>query len=398
VSPQGDALRRIDALIQVAMRIARSARTGRIALARLAATIDPSWIPGRQRDRIVAELEAARVKARSPIDFRSVERALRDAWGVAPADELEQLDPDPVAVTPTAQVHRGVLAGAAVAVKVLRPGLAASVRQDLVLLEGLVAPLGAAFPSMDSGAIIKEIRERVLDELDLEHEAQVQRRFHRMLRGHPFLTVPAPVTGLAHHGVLVTEWIEGVPLARASGRDRAAARLLLFALGALRAGIVHADPDPDDVLVLADGRLAILDFGATGTVDADRVELGARALEAFAAGDADALGDALEQLGWLPAGHAGTALELGRYSLGALADPEAQCLDTDAVRDALRRLSERPTALTELVSAGALPPDDLWPARGVAQLFGTIAQVGATAPWRELARAALRDGWDARLD
>ena len=54
------------------------------------------------------------------------------------------LDPEPIAVTPSAQVHRGVLEGRPVAVKLLRPGLASSVRQDLVLLEGnQAAALGA---------------------------------------------------------------------------------------------------------------------------------------------------------------------------------------------------------------------------------------------------------------
>ena len=46
--------------------------------------------------------------------------------------------------------------------------------------------------------------------------------------------------------------------------------------------------------------------------------------------------------------------------------------------------------------AGSLAPEDLWPARAAAQLFGMIARVGATAPWRELVRVALREGWDAR--
>jgi hypothetical protein len=49
----------------------------------------------------------------------------------------------------------------------------------------------------------------------------------------------------------------------------------------------------------------------------------------------------------------------------------------------------------ELVVAGRLAPADLWPARGLAQLFATIARVGATGRWRELARATLRDGWEA---
>src|SRR5947199_89282 len=84
--------------------------------------------------QLVGELEAAHSGAHEPMSMRTVERSLRDAWGVDPTDELDELDPEPAAVTPSAQVHRGVLGGDAVAVKVLRPGLAGSVRQDLVLL------------------------------------------------------------------------------------------------------------------------------------------------------------------------------------------------------------------------------------------------------------------------
>jgi predicted unusual protein kinase regulating ubiquinone biosynthesis (AarF/ABC1/UbiB family) len=391
-----DALRRIDALVGVGMRIARSAPSGRVALARLAAAIDPAWIPRPWGEQILEELEAARAAALEPIDGKRIERILRDAWSAPVADELDELDPDPVAITPGAQVHRGVLDGSPVAIKVLRPGLGASVRQDLALLEGLIGPLEAAFPNINARGLLRETRERVLDELDLEHEAQVQRRFHRALRGHPFLTVPAPVTRLGHEHVLVSGWVDGVPLRDAPDRDAALARLVVFAIGAARSGTVHAGLDPQDVLVLGDGRLAIVDFGATRTVEAARVERAAAALDAFVARDPVALGEALEELGWLAAAHAGTALELGVHALGELAAPEPATLDADAVILARERMLERPRQIAELALAGAVPPEDLWPMRGFGQLFGTIARVGATGPWRELVRAALRDGWHVR--
>jgi hypothetical protein len=63
-----------------------------------------------------------------------------------------------------------------------------------------------------------------------------------------------------------------------------------------------------------------------------------------------------------------------------------------AARD---RLFDRPEAIVELILAGALPPQDLWPARGVVGLFSTIARVGASGDWRALASAALRNGWNA---
>jgi predicted unusual protein kinase regulating ubiquinone biosynthesis (AarF/ABC1/UbiB family) len=388
-----ETFRRIDALIQLGLRLARSAPSGRIALAGLALSIEPEWIPRPWGDSIAAELEAALADARRPIPFRDVERTLRGAWGGKPTDELDALDPEPVAVTPTAQIHRGELDGAPVAVKVLRPGLAGAVRQDLALLESLAAPLGAAFPALDPAALMREVRERVLDELDLESVATAQRRFHRALRGHPFLVVPAPVTRLAHESVLVSEWIDGVPLWQAPDPDQAAARLITFGLGATRAGIVHADLHPDDVLVLADGRLAILDFGATRTVEADRVDAAVAALEAFVADDPKAFGAATERLGALPAAHADTAMALARDALGELAGSEVTRLDGDAVIAARDRALAQPERLGELILAGSIDPRDLWPARGVAQLFGTIARVGARGAWRELARAALRDGF-----
>jgi hypothetical protein len=388
-----DALRRIDALLQVGLRLARSAPSGRILLARIADAIDLEWIPRPWGEELAVELAAAQAGAGEPVSAKRIEHALRAAWGTRPADELDDFDRDPVAVTAICQVHRGVLDGAPVAVKVLRPGLARSVRQDLALLDALLAPLGAAFPALDGRAVLAEFRERVLDELDLEQEATAQRRFHRALRGHATLMVPAPVMRLAHPGVLVSEWVDGTPLSQAADRDRAAAQLVQFALGATAAGIVHADPDPDDVLVLPDGRLAILDFGAWCEVDRDRFVLARAAFDAFCARDVDAFARAVDNLGWLPADRGATALDVIDLALGDLAGPGAVRLDGDAVRGARDRVIDQPEAIVELILHGALPPQDLWPAKGVAQLFGTIARVGATSDWRALIGDALHDGW-----
>ena len=294
-------LRRVDALIRVGLRLARSARTGQILLARIAEAIELEWIPRPWGDELVGELEKARSAASEPIPWGRVERILRDAWDSPPDEELDDLEPDPVVVTPSAQVHRGAIDGIPVAVKVLRPGLAVSVRQDLVLLESLLAPLASAFPALDARAVIGEFRERVLEELDLEHEAEVQRRFYRALRGHAWLSVPRPITRLAHESVLVSDWVEALSLTAAPDADQAAARLLVFAVGGIREGIIHADPAPENMLVHPDGRLTLLDFGATRVIERERIEPSAAVVEAFCDRDEAALGDALETLGVLPA-------------------------------------------------------------------------------------------------
>jgi predicted unusual protein kinase regulating ubiquinone biosynthesis (AarF/ABC1/UbiB family) len=384
-----DAARRIDALIGVGLRLARTAPSGRIVLARLGRTLAPEWI----RDPELAAELAAAAEPPDPVGRREVERALRGAWGTKPTEELDELELEPVAVTATAQVHRGIVDGDPVAVKLLRPGIAASVRQDLVLLDALLAPLSAAFPALDAQAFVREVRERVQDELDLEHEAHSLRRFHRALRSHAFLTVPAPVTRLARPEVLVSTWIEGVPIAQAPDPDAAAARLLAFVIGSARFGVMHADPDLDDVLVQPDGRVAILDFGATRTVIPERVRSARAALDAFAGDDAEALGRHLAELGALAPDEGAAALALARAALGELAGPGPARLDTQAVLAADHRLRARREELLRLALDASLAPEDLWPARGIAQLFAVIARVGASGEWIELARAALRDGW-----
>ena len=121
------------------------------------------------------------------------------------------------------------------------------------------------------------------------------------------------------------------------------------------------------------------------------------ALEAFVVDDQDEFGKALEQLGWLPASHAPAAIELARHVLAEFAGPDPALLDSAAVIAARDRLFAQPEQLSQLILAGALPAEDLWPARSITQLFGAIARVGTTGRWRELARAAIRDGWDAGI-
>jgi predicted unusual protein kinase regulating ubiquinone biosynthesis (AarF/ABC1/UbiB family) len=291
-----------------------------------------------------------------------------------------------------------VLDGTPVAVKVLHPGLLSAVRQDLLLLDGLAAPLAAALPRVDPQAVLREVRERVLDELDLEHEAGVQRRFQRALRHHPLLTVPAPVMRLAHEQVLVSHWVDGTPLYRLEDQrecDRAAAALVVLVIGGLREGIMHADSDPADLLLTSDGRLAVLDFGSAVIVDPARANHALAAVEAFARRDGNGLGAALHELGVLSPERGQAVLELAEQALAELGGQAPSRLDGAAVMATARRLSASSAEADELMLGGNLAPEDLWPGRALAQMFSAIARIGATAPWRELIAGALRDGWDA---
>ncbi len=391
---QADTRRRLREAGRGAGELLAGTTTARLALAALAETVDLQALPHEVRAPVAARL--ARVPAPEPLPFDRVERVLRDAWDRRPAAVLDDLGREPAAVTPGAVVHRGVLDGRDVAVKVRRPGLTEAVRSDLGLADAIAPLFGALLPRVDVGAVAREVRERILDELDLEYEGSVQRSFARALRRHPDLHVPAVHGALTHEAVLVTDWVDGVAVADLSGnaeRRRAAELLVRFHLGAARFGTVHADPHPRDALLAADGRLAVLDFGATRRVAPARVDLAAAALDALAARDGRGLGSALATLGWLPQRDGARALALAREVLGPLLGGTAT-LDAAAACELARRAAGQERALLALLPHAGMAPEDLWPLRMLGGLFIVLARLGARSDWVALARQALADGWD----
>ena len=388
-----DALR---SLGQTALRVGRDTTSARLTLAHLHAVVDPAALPADIRDRIVAELEAAARAAAVPIAFEDVERILEDAWGAKPTAELDSLEAEPAAVTPGAQVHRGVLDGRPVAVKVLRPGIVEVIRSDLGLADALLRPLRAAFPRIDPAALVAEARERILDEFDLEHEGSTQRSFHRALRRHPALFVPAVHGALTHERVLVSDWVEGRPVLEATPAERSAVAraLIAFHVGGARFGTVHADPHPGNALLMDDGRVAFIDFGAVRRVDRARADAAVGALDALTAGTRRRSGARSARWAGCPPRPDRRRTPSRRELLdGLLAGPAS--LDAAA----LLALGERLEARTERVAAlgvrTTVPPEDLWPLRMLGGLFALLARLGVSEDWPALVRAAARDGWDA---
>ena len=372
------------ALLDVGGTLLERSSNGRVALGRAAGIVAPGRLPPPLR-RLEARLARAREEASVPLPPKRVERTLRDAWGRAPARVLDELDLEsPAAVTPLAQVHRGELDGAPVAVKVRRPGLDAAVRADLTLLDGLRPPLGAVIPRLDTGRLLTQIREQALDELDLEHEAAQQRAVRRALARVEGVVVPAAYGELAAAEVSVSEWLEGPSLAQraAADPDPTARALVAAHVTAARAGLILIDSRPNHVLFMPDGTVGLLGTGSAVAGDRDRLD----ALLALpgAVRDPDPapfvalVGDRLGLLAG-PA-QAAEAHTLVREVLGPLVIGPAR-LDGRAAREiGARALDELPEALA-LLAAGSPDPADVWLARGTFQLAAVLAQVGAREDW-----------------
>jgi len=375
-------------LLEAGGALVRRSSSGRVALGRTAALVPADAVPAALAG-LPAELERARAAAATPVAFKDVEKILKGAWGSPHGKVLDALDREPLAVTPSAVVHRGVRDGTPVAIKVLRPGLASAVRNDLALLDVLAAPLRQVFGAMDAGAILREVRETALDELDLEHEASTQRQVRRMLRGIDGLAIPAPDMDLSGEAVLVTELLEGRTLADPEAKvadPGALARTLVAAhVAAARGGLVLTDPRPGHVVLLAGGGVGLLGAGLARAVDRERTTAALETLVAWRAGDQDAFAARMAGggLGLLPEDDALKAPALAAVVLGdILTGPTT--LDGPALAAIADRALHHLGAALQLAATVTPHPHDLAVARSVGQLAGVLSRLGATEDWGAL--------------
>ena len=188
--------------------------------------------------------------------------------GAPPERAFARWDPQPIAAASIGQVHRAVtLDGRAVAVKVQYPGIAETMAADLRNVALLRRILRITAPAQDVDALLNELRDRVLEELDYRREAASQQRFAAYYRDHPTIHVPSVVTELSTRRVLTTELSDGARFAELASwpqreRDLAAETIYRFVFRSLyEIGAFNGDPHPGNYLFRRGGRVTFLDFG-----------------------------------------------------------------------------------------------------------------------------------------
>ena len=204
----------------------------------VASFIDTGAFPPEFQERVQAKLAELR-DAAPRVSFERMRKVVEDDMGQPLDEAFAEFEPEAVAAASIGQVYRARLHdGRSVAVKVQYPGVAQAVRADLQNLGLIMRVAKRIAPGMDAKAMTAEIKERLTDELDYEHEAQQHRAFARSWRGHPFIYVPAVVTELSTEHVLVSEWVDGIgfeevkELERAT-RDRFGEIIFRFFFGSL---------------------------------------------------------------------------------------------------------------------------------------------------------------------
>ncbi len=268
--------------------------------------LDVGLVAEEHRDEFQRELAKLR-DAAPTVSFKQMRRVIEDDLE-EPVDEVfASFAEEPIAAASIGQVYRARLPdGREVAVKVQYPGVAGAVRADLQNLEMIMRVLKRMTPGLDVKAIAEEIRERIAEELDYELEAQNQRSLARIFAGHPFILVPDVVSELSRERVLVSEFVQGVGFEELKTRpqavrDRIGEIVFRFFVGCLyRHRQFSGDPHPGNFLLLADDRVAFLDFGLFKRMETEPVELELACQRAVVEGDATALHALLAASGFLP--------------------------------------------------------------------------------------------------
>mmetsp|Transcript_4267 Transcript_4267/g.4543 ORF Transcript_4267/g.4543 Transcript_4267/m.4543 type:complete len:628 (+) Transcript_4267:242-2125(+) len=251
------------------------------------------------------------------------------------SDVFAEFDEEPVGAASVAQVHRAVLTedygGREVAVKIQRPSIESKLLGDVANLKAVSKVFRNidALP-LDYYTVFSELENQLGDEFDFVAEAVAMDRIYnaltRSVDGTELtespLVLPRPVSGLISKRVLVMDYLEGVPLSRASeemkkrgidpdspeaklfGRKLLKALTFCFGRNILETGFFHADPHPGNIFVLDNGDIGLIDFGQVKQISGRSRETLAKVMIALDERVGDDRPEDLEKIGNL-------ALELG---------------------------------------------------------------------------------------
>jgi ubiquinone biosynthesis protein len=237
-----------------------------------------------------------------------------------------------IAAASIAQVHRAQTTDeppVPVAVKILRPGVAAQFCRDLDALAffaRMAERVSAEARRLRFTALVATVADTVALELDLRMEAAAASELYERTRGEPEFRVPHIDWTRTAQAVLTSEWIDGIPLRdptaiTEAGRDPKQVAVLImrsFLTQALRDGFFHADMHPGNLFLDPQGRLVAVDFGIMGRLDAGMRRFMAGTLAGFLQRDYRRVAELHYEFAFVPPHH---PIETFAQAMRAIGEP-----------------------------------------------------------------------------
>jgi aarF domain-containing kinase len=271
-------------------------------------SIDASDVLPPEALAILSTLQAGA----EPVPFELLNTVLLEELGPTWREAFDHFDEQPAASASIGQVHRGLIGGASVAVKVQYPGVQESVDSDLDVLQKVASGwLAVARRDIDLGGMFDELRSVLHSEADYRHELESQSRFAALLVGDARFVVPRSLPAHSTSRVHTMTWEAGEPLGQwlkhpnrplAERSWLAKALLDLYCREFFEWGLVQTDPNFGNFLLRPNGRqLVLLDFGATLEFEPEFRRAYVRLLRAVGAGNDQRIADEGVALGLVDA-------------------------------------------------------------------------------------------------
>ncbi|CAI9774944.1 unnamed protein product [Fraxinus pennsylvanica] len=236
------------------------------------------------------------------VPFQEIQTILREELGRPIDTVFEYVDPTPIASASIAQVHGAKIRGTQedVVIKVLKPGIEDILVADLNFVYIVARILEFLSPDLNRAslvAIVGDIRESMLEEVDFNKEAaniEAFRRYLEIMGLTRQATAPKVYQQYSSKRVLTMERLYGVPLTDLNSINSlvpSPEASLITALNVWFGSLLacesfHADVHAGNLWLLRDGRIGFLDFGIVGRIspktwNAMEVFLGSLATEEY---------------------------------------------------------------------------------------------------------------------
>lgn len=200
---------------------------------------------------------------------------------------------EPFAAASIGQIHRATIrtSGIEVAVKIRRPYIEQTVRADLGFVSAICrfAVRMNILPSFRWQDFFRELERTLVEELDYRYEATAIRDMRANLKQHRGMYAPKVFRALSYERVLVMEFVRGALMSDVLRMrhhdpirlrkwlavnnidpDKVGNRLLMSMVRQLfEDNYFHGDLHPGNIVLLRDSRVALIDFGSVGWMEAD---------------------------------------------------------------------------------------------------------------------------------
>ncbi|WOH01276.1 hypothetical protein DCAR_0520658 [Daucus carota subsp. sativus] len=247
------------------------------------------------------------------IPFEEIKKILREEFRGPIDGVFEYVDPTPIASASIAQVHGARLRGTRedVVIKVLKPGIEDTLVADLNFVYVVARILEFLNPELSRTslvAIVKDIKDSMLEEVDFTKEAANIDAFRRYLESMGLTrqaTAPKVYQQCSTKRVLTMERLYGVPLTDldsirslvASPESSLVTALNVWFGSLLACESFHADVHAGNLWLLRDGRIGFLDFGIVGRISPNTWNAMEVFLASLASEEYESMASALVEMG-----------------------------------------------------------------------------------------------------